>query len=376
MITLFKVFMSEEAIALASETLRSGYVAQGPKVDLLEQRLRDYLGTNNVVTLNSCTSALHLAYHLIKTEHNLPDDTEVLCTPVTCWATNMTVLNNNMRIKWCDICPESMNISLTDVIDKLSPKTRILSFVHWGGYPVNPYLIKQIKEKYKAEYKQELFVVEDAAHAFGSKYDGQMLGAIDPDNYVTFSFQAIKALTSGDGGVLITPNNTYKKARLKRWFGLDRDNNKSFRHCADIEHLGFKFHMCDVMAAVALGNLPHIDANLAKHKANALYYHQHIQNPLVQKVKPNNDFNNSCWWLYTLIVDDSKKFIEYMKDRGIEANPIHTRNDNFTLVKDFKSVEPLKNVDYLENKRVCIPVGWHVSERERNYIVDSINEYI
>jgi dTDP-4-amino-4,6-dideoxygalactose transaminase len=378
-IPLFKVAMAQEAIDRCVEVLKSGYVAQGPRVDELESKLSQVFKSDNIVTLNSCTSALDLAFWLIKNVevgYDIdPDNTEVLCTPVTCAATNLAVVHNNLKIKWVDIDEATLNISLSDLKRKLSSKTRIVSLVHWGGYPVDLWKLREIQDYYKNRYGKELIVVEDAAHAFGSFFANIPIGGVNHKNFVCFSFQAIKSLTAGDGGCLTTPYCYYRSARLMRWFGLDRDNNMSFRHSQDIKVPGFKYHMNDVSASIALCNLETAQHNVLKQKFNAKFFHQNIQNPLIEKCLPSDIVSQSASWLHTLKVDDNKRFIEYMAERGIEANPVHTRNDHFTVFKEFRDDKSLPVVNRLESRRVCIPVGWWLSESDRQYIVDTCNEY-
>lgn len=376
MIPLFKVFMSGEAVSNCAKTLASGYIAQGPQVDMFEEALAKYFdprGKVNIVTLNSCTSAIELALHLIKTQYLLPDGTEVLSSPVTCFATNGPIVHNRMDIKWCDINPDTFNIEPLNILAKLSETTRILIYVHWGGSPVNSEHIKKVKEHYRAKYKRELYVIEDCAHAFGSKVGLTPVGYTDPENYSVFSFQAIKTLTTGDGGLLITPDETYKLARRLRWFGLDRDNKVNFRHCQDIKETGFKYHMNDVQASIGLGNLPHVDSLIKRQQINAGYYNKFIKNERVGIKLPLYE-NTYSWWLYTLLVDNSSKFIEYMRMAGVECNAVHTRNDKFSCLREFYR-DKLPNVDSTESRRVAVPNGWWLSEENLKYITQLVNEY-
>mgnify|MGYP005711928539 FL=1 len=153
-IPLFKVFMSPTAKDKAGEVLDSGYIGQGPKVDEFEKQIGDYFGNNKVVTTNAGTSALHLALHLLKkpkphwnedvfqgvafVSHNWPgieDGDEVLATPLTCTASNWPIVANGLKIKWVDIDPTTLNMCLEDLERKMTPKTKAIMGVHWGGYP-------------------------------------------------------------------------------------------------------------------------------------------------------------------------------------------------------------------------------------------------
>ncbi len=232
---LFKVFMAPTAAAATGETLNSGYIGQGPAVEKFEHLLRDRFGYDYLVTVNSATSAEHLALHMLRTpsESNSRQDRlngatekwpgcepgdEVLTTPLTCTATNWPILANGLRIKWVDVDPETLNIDLDDLERKLTPKTKAIMFVHWGGYPVDLDRVKQICRRAKELFGFTPRVIEDCAHAFGSTYQDKPIGT--HGNMCTFSFQAIKHITTGDGGLLMLPDSQLlARAQLLRWYG-------------------------------------------------------------------------------------------------------------------------------------------------------------
>jgi dTDP-4-amino-4,6-dideoxygalactose transaminase len=227
-IPLFKVFMAKDAIDPLKEILQSGYIGQGPKVDEFEKSLSNYIGNPYANTVNSATSGLHLALHLIKKNYGSEDRNEVITTPLTCTATNFPILANGLKIKWADIDPLTCNIDLNDVERKINKKTLAIMLVHWGGMPVNLDKIEEIKEKTLKLFNYKIPVIEDCAHAFGSKYKNKMIG--NSNNFCVFSFQAIKHLTTGDGGLLLSPNSYFhEQAKLIRWFGLDRTSSADFR---------------------------------------------------------------------------------------------------------------------------------------------------
>ena len=149
-IPLFKVAMSDSAAAAAADVLNSGYIGQGPKVEEFEADLRRYFDHDHVVTVNSATSGLHLALRLaegrVRDTWEYNGDIEVLTTALTCTATNWPILANGMGIKWVDVDPNTFNLDLDDLERKLSPSTRIIILVHWGGYPVNLDRVAQSQE--------------------------------------------------------------------------------------------------------------------------------------------------------------------------------------------------------------------------------------
>ena len=372
-IPLFKVAMSPRATSQVINTLKSGYVAQGPKVDKFESMLKDYWFNPNVVTTNSCTSALHLAFHLIKSNaSNLLGNTVLAC-PLTCAAGIFPILANGFDIRWADV-DKTLNIDLDDVWTKLDKDTQILTFVHWGGMPINFDKLAQIKVDYEKKFGRTLFIVEDCAHAINSQWDTVPISKLMTNNFKCYSFQAIKHLTTGDGGALICPPFYYKQARLLRWFGLDRDNKQDFRSCQDIKQWGFKFHMNDIAACLGISNMVDLNNYIKLAELNAGHYDANFcKTPQIEL--PERDFKAlSSWWLYTILVKDRLKFIRYMNAKGIQCSPVHNRNDTHSCMKSY--AKPVSGyIDYVNEHMISIPVGYWVTENERDFIVRKTNNY-
>jgi dTDP-4-amino-4,6-dideoxy-D-glucose/dTDP-4-amino-2,4-dideoxy-beta-L-xylose transaminase len=371
-IKLFNVLMSPLAQIESSKTLLSGNITQGAKVDEFERDLSVYVNNKNVVTTNSCTSAIHLALDTIKRVEKLPDNVNVLSTPLTCAATNFPIVHNDMRIRWCDVDKSTLNISYSDIKKKMDDSTRILMVVDWGGYPQNYEALLDLKNYYQSKFGKELFIIEDAAHAFGSIAYNQKVGHQDW-LFTCFSFQAIKHLTTVDGGCVVTPEKYYKQARLSRWFGLDRDNKVDFRAGQDIEVAGFKFHMNDVNASIGIENLKIVNNFIDKQRANSEFLYNNINTDRIVPLDYQEFYNSSCW-LYTIYVDDRKNFTKYMNEKGIEVNPVHRRNDTFSCLSHF-NIGGLKTMDAIENNYVAIPNSWALDIDQLQYIADTINEF-
>jgi dTDP-4-amino-4,6-dideoxygalactose transaminase len=376
LIPLFKVFMSEDVREPLLQTLYSGAITQGPRVEQFEERLREMFGHPYIVTLNSGTSGLILAIRLIQERYNIQSGDEVLSSPLTCMATNIPICHNGLTIKWVDVDRSSGLIDLEDLERKITSKTKIITFVHWGGYPVDLDRLTGILDRKEKELGFRPVVIEDCAHALLSEYKGRKLGTTG--NFAVFSLQAIKHLTTGDGGLLFCPDQeSYEKARLLRWYGIDRDKRnykgKDLRLEADVVDWGYKFHMNDLNATIGLFNLPHMPALVAKNRVNAKYFDEHIINPKIRKVNPVTGDYNSSYWLYTVFVENKMAFIDYMKERGIFVSQVHQRNDIHTCFKDFR-VE-LPNLNEVEKQIVCIPVGWWLTSEHLEQIVITINKF-
>ena len=373
--------MSKDVKEPLNETLYSGFISQGEKVESFESKLRDLFDYPYIVSLNSATSGLTMAIRMIKDRFiskgiELTEDDEVLTSPLTCMATNVPILANGMRVGWVDVDRNTGLMDLNDLEKKITKNTKIIMFVHWGGYPIDIDKLVSILDKKERELGFRPEVIEDCAHAFLSEYKGRKVGT--HGHYAVFSLQAIKHLTTGDGGLLFCPSEeSYEKAKLLRWYGIDRAKRnykgKDFRLESDVTDWGYKFHMNDMNATIGLYNLPHIEDNIMKCRNNAIYYNTNIKNPLVTLLQDYNNDYKSSYWLYTIFVENKAAFIEYMKLNNIMVSQVHQRNDVHTCFHDFK--RDLPNLDYVEQHIICIPVGWWLTNEDIVKVVSVVNEF-
>ena len=342
MIPLFKVYMSDEAPARAAEVLTSGYIGQGEQVEAFETALGDLLGTDAPpLTTNSCTSAIDLALHLI----GVGSDDEVITTPVTCTATNSPIVTRGAVPIWADVDPETGLIDPSDVARKVTKNTRAIVAVDWGGSLCD----------YRALRSIGLPVIQDAAHHL----------APPAGDYACYSFQAIKFLTTGDGGALVCPPDQVERARLLRWYGLDRRSKADFRCAQNIAEVGYKYHMNDIAASIGLANIGHMPRIVNHHRQHAAIYDTLLRG--IPGVARPRWSDSSSWWLYTLLVEDRAAFIAYMAECGIAASPVHARNDRHTGF--YYPNGRLPGVDYFASRNCAIPVGWWVARADIERII-------
>ncbi len=375
-LSLFRVFMSEDVLEPLNNVLMSGFITQGSQVDKFEDELKKNFDFPYILTLNSATSGLTLAVRLVKDKLKLDENSEVLTSPLTCMATNLSILANDLKIKWVDVDPQTCNINLEDLENKITNNTKIIMLIHWGGYPVDLDKINEILNRTELKYGFRPIVIEDCAHSFYAEYHNKKIGT--HGNICIFSLQAIKHLTTGDGGLIFLPDRElYDKAKLMRWYGIDRDkrnyDRKDLRMENDVIDWGYKYHMNDINATIGLYNLPHIEELIEKNRFNAQYFYDNLQDIKGLELLENKDDRKPAHWLYTIKVDRKQEFIEYMKEKGIMCSQVHKRNDINTCFHEFLTKLPILNS--LEEKMVCIPVGWWLDKKDLEYIVEEIKNF-
>lgn len=337
--------MSPEAPARVADVLASGYIGQGPQVESFEAALQELLGTSQPpLTTNSCTSALDLALHLCGVGPGADENgyiDEVVTTPMTCTATNSVIVRRGARPVWADVDPLTGLIDPADVAHKMTPRTKAIMAVDWGGSLCD----------YAALKSFGVPVIQDAAHHLSPP----------SGDYAAYSFQAIKFLTCGDGGALVTPPEQTERARLLRWYGLDRRSKADFRCEQNVQEVGYKYHMNDIAAAFGLVNIPLARRAIVEHWLNAAVYNRVLGLP---------DDPRSSYWLYTLLVEDRPGFIRHMTERGIACGPVHARNDAHAAFHFPNG--PLPGVDHFASRNVAIPVGWWLSADDRRRIIEAV----
>ncbi len=356
MIPMFKVGMNKNAHKLVKKVLQPNeqgmiYCGEGPLVKEFENEFWKINKTESKpLMMNSCTSAISLALTLCGVK---PGD-EVITTPQTCLATNHPILAHFAIPVWADIDPITGLINPLDVAKKITPKTKAIIAVDWSGAYCDYNFLK----------KFEIPVIQDAAHCL--KIDTKNCG-----DYVCWSTQAIKFLTTADGGFLSVPEEKYNEARLRRWFSLDREASADFRCAQNAQYLGFKFQATDVDAAIGLSNLKTAAKNQKSHASNAKYFNENICNPKITKPIYKK---NSQWWLYTLLVHDNREgFVKYLAENGISSSQVHSRNDRHDVFKEYQI--DLPHTDNFADKQLSIPVGWWLTDVDRAHIVNVINNW-
>jgi perosamine synthetase len=334
MLKLFLPFISEKAKENVIRVLNSDQIAEGEEVKLFEREFSEKFGLSPSVALNSGTSALELAYELAGIE----EGDEVITPVLTCTATNIPLVRRKAKIVFADI-DYDLNINIEDVKKKITKKTKVVVFVHFGGSS------RGLQELVELCDSNGIILIEDAAQAVGSDYWGKA-------DYTAVSLQAIKTLTTGDGGVLICKrvHDTAKAKRL-RWFGYDREE-KQKKGDTDLTEAGYKYHMNNISAAIGRGNLASIDPVLAHRRRLASIY---SSSGLVAHA-----------WLAGGFTEDYKGLKEKMEKAGFEIGQHHFRNDRYTIFKEFKSDCPI--MDELEDKYFFVPYHHGVTEEDARKI--------
>jgi len=358
----FNTKISLRAIELATQVLHSGWVSEGKMVKEFETALASRLGLQNPVAVNSGTSALHLALAIAGVG---PGD-EVILPAQTFVATGLVILMQGATPVFADIDPRTGNISPPSIQEKITPRTKAIMPVHWGGYPCEMDEIAALAQKHG------LAVIEDAAHALGATYHGRPVGVLS--RFTAFSFQAIKHLTTGDGGALCCSEaEDARAAVVRRWFGIDRQNSQPSilgEREYDITEIGYKYHMNDLAAAVGLGNLEDFPARLARRQQIGGYYRQELKGIAGLKLLDLRSDRTHAYWLFTVLVERREDFIRRLAEAGIPASVVHLRIDHNSVFGGIRT--DLPGQAEFNERQVAIPLHEGLDEKAAAKIVSAI----
>jgi perosamine synthetase len=360
-IEFFNTTIAPTAVDAVTKTLQSTRISAGAKADMFEQHLANH-GIANPVTVNSGTVTMHLALLAAGVG---PGD-EVIIPAQTFIATGMAVLYVGATPVFADINLYDGNISVDSIISKITTKTKAIIPVHWAGYPCDLDEINKIADEFN------LCVIEDAAHAFGTIYKGNLIGSIS--QFTSFSFQAIKHLTTGDGGALCCKNEQDANlVKRMRWFDIDRENTKTGflgERVYDAVNIGYKYHMNDIAATLGIENLKFIDNRLERVRNIAKIYEAELKNiPYIKLMKYKEDCLSS-YWLFPILVDNRDKFINHMRKNEIPVSVVHQGIDDNTLFGGMRN--DLPNQRIFDAQQIHIPIHDALTDEQVYKIIETI----
>lgn len=356
-IVLFHPHVSEKAKSYVNDTLSTRWIGQGPKVDKFEKMFSEKFGNGNVsLSCGSGTDALHLSYLLA----NLKEGDEVITPLFTCTATNIPFLYMGVTIRFADVQPGTLNIDPKHVRELVNEKTKAIVCVHYGGLPCDMDELQAIASEWNIP------IIEDAAHAVGAKYKDKYIGSIS--DFTMFSFQAIKHITTGDGGMVTFKNNEelHERGKRLRWFGIDRSAKQKGIWENDIKDIGYKYQMNDISAAMGIAAIEEFDEVLKLRKELFNKYEKLLNNlPGFKFVGGGFTDREHAAWMCTVIVDQRENLMKKLRENNIESAQVHYRNDRYSIFGGRKN--EFANMDAIEDKYLVLPLHtkMNISDVER-----------
>lgn len=364
-IPLFKPYIPKNTIEYVTDTLNSRWIGEGPKVKSFENKFAKFVkAKEGCVAVNSGTAALHLSYIL----SDIKKDDEVICPLFTCTATNLPILYQGGIPIFCDINKNNLNLNVDEIESLISEKTKAIIVVDYGGVPNEYEKLRGICDKY------ELKLISDCAHCIDGKFKDKRIH--EWSDFTIYSFQAIKTMTTGDGGMLICSRvEDTKLAKKIRWFGIDRQKKQQGVWENDILEVGFKYQMNDIAASIGLASLDEIERTLKRRREIFNRYRFNLKK-IEHKIFENYQYNRSFTpWLLTLNCGDKRiNLMNHLRKNRIESAQVHYRNDRYSVFGEQK--RRFKNMEDLERSYLVVPMYPQMLNDEIDLISNKILEVL
>ncbi len=377
--------IGEEEIAEVVDSLRSGWITTGPKVKRFERDFAEYIGCRHAIAVNSCTAALHIAL----TALDIGADDEVIVPTMTFCSTANTVVHAGARPVFVDV-GEDLNVRGETIEGAITPRTKAIVLVHHSGQACD------LTAVYDIARKHNLAVIEDAAHAVGAEYNGHKIGAafhtqaLGLSRHITcFSFYAIKNLTTGEGGMIVTSDDDLaERMRVLSLHGMDRDAWKRYSGGGswfyEVSEPGFKYNLTDIQAAMGIHQLRKLDrfievrAHYAAMYSDAFADMAEIETPLVRQDRKH------AWHLYIIklslerLAIDRTQFIEGLRAQNIGTSvhfiPVHLHpyyRERFGYQRG-----DLKQAEHLYDRIISLPLYPGMTEGDAQDVIRAVRNSI
>ena len=367
-IPVFRPSFAEAEFAAVRDTLSSGWVGRGPRTIEFEDAFADYVGVEHAVAVNSATAALHIAMLLAQVEGQ-----DVLTCSLTFVSTTQAVVLGGGRPVFCDIDPDTLTIDPEDVARKVTPTTRAIVVVHYGGHPCDMDPIMEVARTHG------LTVIEDAAHGCGGSYKGRKMGSLG--DLGCFSFQATKNLTTGDGGMLVTDDAALaERARKLRWVGISRPTWERFRAgeprrswMYEVEEVGYKYEMNDLAAAIGLAQLSRLEQLNGERRRLLNRYREALAEVEGVEVVATREHADSACYSAVLKCDERDALYAHLDADGIDSNVHYYPNHLLSIFRPYTTRLPVTEVQW--QRILTIPLHPELSAQDQDRVIDSIRRF-
>jgi perosamine synthetase len=359
--------IGNEELEEVRKVFETGWLGMGSQVMEFENMMKDYLGARNVVAVSSGTTALHITLDA----YGIGPGDEVITPSLTFCAAIQSIISLGATPVFCDINPDTLNIDISDMEKRITPRTRAIMPVHYCGYACDMDRILDIAGSRK------IVVIEDAAHAFGSSYKGKKIGSIG--DAACFSFDPIKNITCGEGGAIaVSDDGIAEKIRKKRVLGISKDswqrqeNTQSWFY--EVVTPGYRYHMSNINAAIGIVQLQKIQKFIERRKFIVEKYNAAFKN--VNHIKMFKwDLSEMAPFMYILRVAEGRRdaMMNFLATKGVASGVHYIPNHIQPLFKNYATELPVTEMIWKEI--VTLPLFYDMTEEDVNLVISSVIEF-
>lgn len=360
-------YLGSEELAAIQEVFASRWLGMGAVSEAFETALKDFLGVDHVVAVNSGTSALHLALDVLELQ---PGD-EVIVPTLTFVATVQAIAQTGATPVFCDVDERTFNLDPNDVARRITRHTKAIIPVHYGGTACDMGTLLQIAAD------RGIRIMEDAAHAFGSTWQGRKIGTLG--HLTCFSFDPIKNITCGEGGAITTNDpDLARMAARRRVLGIDADtwsrrNADRPWHC-DVTERGYRYHLSNVNAAIGLEQLKRFDAFKHRRQQIARRYDEAFAEVPGLTLRQQH-LDRTCPFFYVIRVHNGRRdeLMKFLKDRGIGSGVHYIPNHLHSAFAKPRVALPV--AERLYEEMLTLPLFYEMTDEQQETVIAAVRHF-
>jgi perosamine synthetase len=367
MIPVQRPCLGQEELDAVKKVFDSRWLGMGSTVKEFEDALRKHLGAKHVVAVNSGTSALHIALDAL----GIGEGDEVIVPSLTFAASVQAIIACGARPAFCDVKGHTLTIDVADVSRRMTPKTRAIMPVHYGG------LACDMDELFEIAARHRVKIVEDAAHAFGSSYKGRLVGALG--DVTCFSFDPIKNITCGEGGAVITDDDHVAQRLIqKRILGIDNDTWSRYRNernwFYEVVTPGYRYHMSNINAAIGLAQLDKFDL-FRRRKREIVRWYDRAFGDLTGLQLLVHNLDETFPFFYIVRVKDGQRdaLMEHLKKNGIGCGVHYIPNHIQPLFSQYRT--PLPITEQVSEEILTLPLFYEMTDEDVEAVIEAVGAF-
>jgi dTDP-4-amino-4,6-dideoxygalactose transaminase len=366
MISVSKPSLGKEELEVINNVFESNWLGSGSYVTDFETQIKEYLGAKNVIAVNSGTSALHLALE----SSGITKGDEVIVPSLTFCASIQAITALGAIPVFCEVLPSTLCIDTDDMIKRITTRTRAIMPVHYCG------IAAQMNDLLETSDKNNILIVEDAAHAFGSSYSGSKIGSFG--DVTCFSFDPIKNITCGEGGAIVTGNDDLAEIlRKKRILGIDHDswhrNENNLKQFYEVSTQGYRYHMSNINAAIGLAQIKKINHFLSV-KTSIVESYNAAFSGIDRLSLLDWNLTETFPFIYIIRVLENKRDLlkNYLEKKGIATGINYIPNH---LQPFFKNGQKLPITEKLYSEILTLPLFVDMKDEEVEFVIKSVRAF-
>jgi dTDP-4-amino-4,6-dideoxygalactose transaminase len=367
MLPVSRPSIGHEELQEVEKVFATGWLGLGSTVFEFEKKIKEYLGAKHVLAVNTGTTALHIALDAF----GIKGGDEVIVPSLTFCASVQVITALGATPVFCEINPDNLNMEITDVKKRITKKTKAIMPVHYCGQACDMDALTEIGRN------QNIAIIEDAAHAFGSSYKGKKIGSFG--DATCFSFDPIKNLTCGEGGAVALSDDTIAELiRTKRILGIDKDTWHRYRNerawFYEVTTQGYRYHMSNINAAIGIAQLKKVDSFIQKKKEIVHKYNDAFMNVDGVRILSWNLKETAPFTYIIRVLNGAREdLIAFLKEKGVGTGIHYIPNHLQPFFKPFTMSLPI--TELIGEEILTLPLYFDMTDEQTSTVIEAVKDF-